>query len=116
MRGISRRRNWLMARPRKQPLAAAGTKPGGQARTVLRDAINEHLTPERAKQLIEDAFGAENVAAVECPECGNKFRAPVPDVKKTVDAITALVQEAEGRPEQRAPQETQITIERPPFR
>lgn len=99
-------------------MAAAGKSVGksaGTARSILRDAVNEQLTPERVKSLIDEAFGATTVAVVSCEKCGHAQKAPVPDVKKAVDSITALLQEAEGRPEQRRVEAARVVVVRPPL-
>lgn len=101
--------------PRPKKPTAEKVAAGGQARSLLRDGINAELTPERVKGLIDAAFGAQMTALVTCSECGHTMKAPVPDVKKAVDSLTALIQEAEGRPEQRQPEAVKITIVRPPL-
>lgn len=93
----------------------SSVKASGTARSVLRDAVNEQLTPARVRQLIDEAFGASSVSVVVCEKCGTAVKAPVPDVKKAVDSITALIQEAEGRPEQRRVEAARVTIVRPPL-
>ncbi len=103
-----------MGRPRNPPKENAANA-GGQARTVLRDAVNKKITPENIEALLDKALNAEATAIVHCPHCSESFKAELPDVKKAVDTLTALIQEAEGRPEQRQPEATRIIIQRPPL-
>lgn len=94
---------------------AVARKSAGTARSNLRDVVNEEITPEAVRQLLKDALGASSVSVVSCPSCGESFKAPAPDVKKAVDSITSLIQEAEGRPEQRRSEAVRVTIVRPPL-
>jgi transposase len=79
--------------------------------------VNEGLSKVRVRKLLDDAFAAELRVDAECPNCGaGGLKVRVPDVKRQLDVVAGLLEQAEGRPEQRAPGELQIVIERPPWR
>jgi hypothetical protein len=85
------------------------------ARKVIGDAIAEGVTPERVKGIIDTAFGSEVVASAVCEECGGAMKVKIPDLKKQVDTLVSLLEQAEGRPSQNQPEATTIIIERPTF-
>ncbi len=82
---------------------------------MLRDSINRKITPENIDALIDKALNAEATAIVTCPHCSQSFKTELPDVKKSVDTLVAIIQEAEGRPEQRQPEATRVIVMRPPL-
>lgn len=43
------------------------------------------------------------------------MRVAIPDFKRTVDSLTDLLTQAEGRPEQRQPEAAVVIVERPPL-
>ena len=83
------------------------------ARRVIADALTEGITKERVTALVDAAFESEIVATFVCEECGHAMKARAPDLKKQVDSMVALLEQAEGRPEQRQPEATTVIIERP---
>lgn len=93
--------------------AKKSASPG--ARKVIGDAIAEGVTPERVKGIIDTAFGSEVDAAAVCPECGAGMKVKIPDLKKQVDTLVSLLEQAEGRPSQNQPEATTIIVERPPL-
>jgi len=101
-----------MARPRtpdtKKPVA-----PG--ARKVIADALAAGITPARVKALVDAAFDSEVATDAVCPDCGAAMKVRMPDLKKQVDTMVQLLEQAEGRPGQNQPEATQITIIRPPL-
>jgi hypothetical protein len=45
----------------------------GAARKMLADALNDELTPEKAKALVEAGLGAMKAAKCVCPNCGKNI-------------------------------------------
>lgn len=84
-------------------------------RATLGEVLDEASTRDRIRQIVHDALDSEHARKVECPECGTEFRAKLPDVTKQVQTIIALLEQKEGRPEQRSPEATVVTIVRPPL-
>lgn len=94
----------------------AARKPRATGRQAIAEVVNEGLSKTRIRKLLDDAFAAELVTDAECPECGAKrLKVRVPDVKRQLDVVAGLLEQAEGRPEQRAPGELTVIIERPPL-
>lgn len=85
----------------------------GSARAAISAAVNSATTQEAIQELIAEVFSAEASADAVCPACGEEMRVRVKDAKRIVDSLTALIEQAEGRTEQRAPEATTIVIERP---
>lgn len=81
-------------------------------RAHIREAISESSTLEYVKQLIADVFGTKKATLVQCPECGESFKAPLPDVKTQVTAMIDLLEQAEGKAEQKPTEATTVVIER----
>lgn len=98
--------------PRK-PVGPKTVAPG--ARKVIAEALAEGITPERVKALVDASFESEIVATFRCEDCGGVMKAKAPDLKKQVDSMVALLEQAEGRPGQNQPEATTITIIRPPL-
>lgn len=95
-----------MATARKKPAAAKST------RSLLAEAVSEGYGKQYIVDLIEAAKGSETRAAAECPECGHTMRVVVPDVKKQLDTLIALLEQGEGKASQAMPEATSIVIER----
>lgn len=100
--------------PRPRTDAAPKTAAPG-ARKVIGDALADGITQERVTALVDAAFASEVVATFVCEECGAAMKAKAPDLKKQVDSMVALLEQAEGRPGQNQPEATSITIVRPPL-
>lgn len=92
----------------------AARKPVG-LRGLLSQVSEEDATLESIRGIVSDALGAESTTLVDCPHCQKSFKAKQPDVKKQLDAVIALLEQIEGRPEQRSSEVTSITIVRPPL-
>lgn len=88
--------------------------PRKSARENISAEINSGVTRARVKTLLDTAFDATVPVDAECPSCGEQLRAKAPDLKKQLDVLVALLEQAEGRPGQQAPGELQVVIERPP--
>jgi transposase len=72
------------------------------------------MSKTRIRKLLDDAFQTEVTVQAECPHCGaSGLKVKVPDVKRQLDVVAGLLEQAEGRPEQRAPGELSVIIERP---
>ena len=93
-----------MARPRST----------ASVRKQLADAVTKHYSEADIAAIIEAAKGAETSAPAECPECGHGMRVKVPDFRKQLDTLVALLEQAEGKAGQALPEATTIIIERPP--
>jgi len=92
-----------MARPRST----------ASVRRQLADAVAKHYTEQDIANIIEAAKGAEASAAAECPECGITMRVKVPDFRKQLETLIALLEQAEGKAAQAIPEATTVIIERP---
>lgn len=78
----------------------AEVKPGkGAARGVFREVVNGSATRERVQELVDQAFSMNALVWGYCPGCRKKVQVEVPDVKKRIDALVSLLEQAEGRPE-----------------
>jgi hypothetical protein len=83
-------------------------------RQAIAEVVNEGLSKTRIRKLLDDAFASELTVEATCPHCGEPgLKARVPDVKRQLDIVAGLLEQAEGRPEQRAPGELTVIIERP---
>lgn len=96
-------------RAKPKPAVSAG------ARKVIAAVLEEAVTPERVKGVIDAAFESEILVDVVCEDCGGKLKIRRPDVKRQVDTLVALTTEAQGRPEQAQPEATTVIVERPPL-
>lgn len=85
------------------------------ARKVIGDALSAGVTPERVTALVDAAFASEVVATAVCEKCGGAMKVKIPDIKKSVESMIALLEQAEGRPAANQPEATTIIIERPPL-
>lgn len=85
----------------------------GTLREWIGEVAQEAATKTQLRQIIHDALGSEQARTVECPECGHDFRAKVPDLKKQLDVVIALLEQKEGRAGERPPEATQVLIHRP---
>lgn len=101
-----------MTAPKKAP---AKPKVSQGARKVIAQVLEEGITPERIKNIVDAAFAAEVAADAVCPDCGASMKIKTPDLKKQVETMIALLDQAEGRPGQNQPEATTIVIERPPL-
>jgi hypothetical protein len=82
-------------------------------RRQLADAVAKHYGEEDIAAIIEAAKGAETSSAAECPECGTTMRVKVPDFRKQLETLIALLEQAEGKAQQAQPEQTTVIIERP---
>lgn len=92
-----------------KPVKAAGL------RALFAQVAEEEATLDAVRQIALDALGATASTKCVCPDCGTEFRAPLPDLKKNLDAAIAMLEQIEGRPEQRAPEATVVIVSRPPL-
>lgn len=109
-----------MGRPRKNPTPlreVTTLEPAAQTgvRGLLAQVLDEEATLDAIRQTVLDAIGAQTATTLTCKNCGEEMRAQVPDVKKAVDAIIALLEQNEGRAGERPPAETVVQIVRPPL-
>jgi hypothetical protein len=88
----------------------------GQARATFADVVNEEATHERVRELVDQALSLNGLTYGHCSECGGRVQVEVPDVKKRVDALIALLEQAEGKPIGDGPAGVTIIVERVPLR
>ena len=94
------------------PRKPTGASDAGSFRQFIGEVLEEESTKEQVRDLIQAALGSSATSVVECPQCSKQFKAKLPDVKKQLDALVAALEQVEGRPEQRMPEATQITLQR----
>lgn len=99
--------DWDDDKPAKKP---AGR---GAARERLGQAANEALTDDVLKGLLESALESAVGVKANCPECGAQHTVRFPDFKKIIDVVTTFLEQAEGRPELRQPENSVVIVERP---
>lgn len=110
-----------MGRPRKTPPPITTVKElppelvTNDVRGLLSQVMDEEATIEGIRELVREGIGATTVRQVECPSCGEKFRAKVPDTKKAADTLIAFLEQKEGKAGERPPSELSIVIERRAF-
>lgn len=90
-------------------------KQSGNARQRIGDSVNARLDDTTIDQLLEAALEATIGVKASCPSCGDEFTVKMKDAKKAIDAVTALLEQAEGRPELRHTDVVPVVIERPPL-
>lgn len=86
----------------------------GQARSTFRDVVNEETTAERVRELVDQALNINGLINVYCPQCKRMLKAEAPNVKGRIDALVALLEQAEGKPGNEEAGVT-IVVERPPW-
>lgn len=96
-----------MATARKKPASTASV------RRLLAEAVSEGYGKKYIVDLIDAAKGSEVSAVAECEKCGETMRVRVPDVKKQLDTLIALLEQGEGKAAQAVPEATTVIIERP---
>jgi len=85
-------------------------------RQAIAEVVNEGLSKTRIRKLLNDAFAAEVVTEAECPECGAKrLKVRVPDVKRQLDVVAGLLEQAEGRPQGEEAAGVTIIVRRPAY-
>lgn len=85
------------------------------ARQNIASAANERITKAQIDKFLDVALATEIVVTAVCEDCGGTMKAAAPDVKKQLDVLIALLEQAEGRPEQRAAGAATVVIERPAY-
>lgn len=96
------------------PVRAA--KPRKGTRELIAEVLAQGVTKAKLRALLDTAMASEIRVEAECPACGETgIHARIPDVKKQLDVVAGLLEQAEGRPEQRAPGALTVTIVRPPL-
>jgi hypothetical protein len=84
-------------------------------REMLAAVMEESATLENVRTLVTQTMDESHRPTVHCPECGNEFRPPQPDLKKRLDSVIALLEQVEGKAGAMPPADTLITILRPPL-
>ena len=85
----------------------------GAFRQAVRETINLPEYQTMISELVKNALSLEMDATGPCPHCKKSIRMRLPDVKRQVDTIAALLDQAEGKPGD-DPGGVVIVIERPP--
>lgn len=86
----------------------------GAARATFREVVNEATTRERVEALIDQALSISGLVDGFCPDCRRKVRVEVPNVKARIDALVALLEQAEGKPGSEEAGVV-INVQRPPW-
>jgi uncharacterized Zn finger protein len=94
------------------PRSAKGTAAAGSLRQFIGEVLEEEATLDDVREVIREALGATATSLVDCPSCGERFKAKLPDVKKKLDALVAALEQVEGRPEMRMPEATTVVLQR----
>lgn len=93
------------------------TKPAeparGHARKTIGEVINEHVTDERVKDLLDRVLDQSSTRWGFCPTCRKKVQVEVPDPAKAVAVLKDLLEQAEGKPKDGEAAGTTIIVERP---
>lgn len=89
--------------------------PQSTARSRIGQVVNDRLTDEAIDNLVTEALNATTGVRARCPDCGNEHTVRFPDFKKIVDTVTALLEQAEGRPELARTGPATVIVERPPL-
>jgi hypothetical protein len=97
----------------RTPPSPKSSAPG--ARKVIADALAEGVTPDRVKALVDASFASELTATAVCEDCGGAMKVKIPDLKKQVESMVSLLEQAEGRPAANQPEATTVIVERPPL-
>ena len=87
----------------------------GRARATFLEVVNEATTREKVRELVDQALNLNGLVYGHCSSCGKRTQVEVGDVKRRVEALVALREQAEGKPSSEAG-ETMIIIERPALR
>jgi hypothetical protein len=74
------------------------------ARSVVGDALNERLSPEQVRILMDEVLAVTKQGRAEfaCKHCGKRQiqYAPIPDAAAVTGALTRLADQAWGRPQE----------------
>lgn len=79
---------------------------------MFREVINEEVTQEAIRHLLSQALSMGSFVYGHCVNCRRRVQCEVPDVKKRIDALISLLEQAEGKPDQ-VDQSVSIVVERP---
>lgn len=86
----------------------------GLARSVIGDTVNDPSVKAKIEALIDQALSLTGVVNAMCPNCHKPIKVEVKDVKKQLEALVVLLEQAEGKPGQEEAGVT-IIVERPPL-
>lgn len=64
----------------------------------MAELLGEEATRDRLRELLDRVLNLNGLAWGYCPGCRKKVQVEVPDVKKQVDALTTLFDQAFGKP------------------
>lgn len=85
-------------------------------RDLIREAVTEDATLESVRQMVADAFSAANATKIMCPcGCEHRFVAAVPDISRQVQTMISLLEQSEGKAEQKPTEATTVIVVRPPL-
>ena len=99
----------------KGSVSAGGGLVSQSLRELIREAVTEDATLESVRQMIADAFATAQATKVSCPECSHRFVAAVPDVVRQVQTMISLLEQSEGKAEQKPSEATTVVVVRPPL-
>jgi hypothetical protein len=72
--------------------------------------MEESATLANVRLLVQQTMDESHRPTVHCPDCGNEFRPPQPDLKKRLDSVIALLEQVEGKAGQMPPADTLISV------
>lgn len=67
-------------------------------RNIVAEVLAENATREKIEALLDRALDLKGLAWGYCPGCKKRIQVEVPDLKKQVDALTSLLDQAYGKP------------------
>ena len=83
------------------------------ARSRISAALEERLTDEQLKVLMDEVLSIKKLVYMSCPGCKKRHQVEVPDAKAVAGALADLLVQADGRPrEQQADETTPIMFKR----
>lgn len=79
-------------------------------RSLLADAIKAEITPEYLRELIASVKTLTKQVFVWCPNCREQVSVTMPDLPRMVANLTALLEQAEGKPRTVAAEDSNVTL------
>ncbi len=82
-------------------------------RGLLAQVAEEEATLARMREIADRALNVDHLVPVECPHCGESFRAPLPNTGLELKNAVVLLEQIEGKAGEQPPGSLSIVIERP---
>lgn len=77
--------------------------------------INEVIDADKIRTLIDEAMELKGLVRVYCPNCRKSLMAEAKDLSKTIEVLTKLLEQAEGRPQGEEAGGVVLVVERPAY-